>query len=86
MTAIEVATWMATEVRAKKELYQDEAVDGIERKFGSSFIYENSNGNQAISKAVLEQFRQLTESDVVWDRRHRYWRLRESGDESSRIQ
>ncbi len=85
-TPAEVAEWMANEVRSKGELYQQDAVDAIERLFGADHVYDNENGNPAISKPVLAAFRKLTESDVIWIRGERYWRRREQADEPGRRQ
>ncbi len=77
---------MANEVRTKGELYQEDAVDAIERRFGAEHLYDNANGNLAISKPVLTAFRHITESDVIWIRSERYWRRRERADEEGRQQ
>ena len=82
----EIAEWMAAEVRRVGELYQEDAVDQIERKFGSDYVYDNENGNPAISKSVLAEFRNLTAEDIIWVRGDRYWRRREEGDEPGRQQ
>lgn len=49
-------------------------------------MYFNDNGNVAIGKDVLKEFRQLTEGVAVWIRGGRYWRKRERGDEPGRGQ
>jgi hypothetical protein len=85
-TPAEVAQWMANKVRTKRELYQDDAVAQIEKRFGADHVYDNANGNLAISKVVLTAFRKLTEADVIWVKSERFWRLRERGDEPSRRQ
>ena len=85
-TASDVAKWMLEELQRTKHVYQDEAVFEIERKFGDAFVYDNENGNRAISRAVLKEFRKLTESTVVWERGDRCWRLREKYDEKGRGQ
>lgn len=85
-TAVDVANWMANEVREKRELYQQDAVYAIEQKFGAEHIYDNERGNQAISKPVLLAFRKISAEDVIWVRQGRYWRLRERADESGRQQ
>lgn len=82
----EVAAWMAAEVRTKGELYQEDAVSVIEDRFGRDYVYDNEQGNPAISRAVLAAFRKLSDSDIVWDRTERCWRLREAGDEPGRLQ
>jgi hypothetical protein len=81
-----VAKWMLSELRREGALYQESAVSDIEDRFGERFVYDNENGNRAISREVLSAFRKLTGATVVWDRTERYWRLRESGDDPSRSQ
>jgi len=44
-------------------------------------VYTNQNGNLAISKEVLEEFRKL---DVVWERDERCWRKRTNLDKPAR--
>jgi hypothetical protein len=65
-------------------LYQEDAVYEIEQKFGSAHVYENENGNPAISRKVLNEFRKRTQKNVVWERGERMWRRRESGDAPGR--
>jgi len=72
---------MVKQVTENSCLYQDEAATAIEHNFGRNFVYDNENGNPAISKDVLRHFRKLTEQNVVWDRGERLWRRRESYDE-----
>jgi hypothetical protein len=75
-----VARWMADQLAGDQPLYQNEAADEIQDRFGDDFTYENDNGNLAISRSVLKAFRALTEETVVWDRSERAWRRRESHD------
>lgn len=84
-TAKDVAIWMASEVQAKGELYQDHAFHDIERLFGSAYAYVNDRGGMVIDPAVLRAFNKLT-PDVVWSRTYRFWRKREAGDEPGRLQ
>lgn len=79
-TADDAAKWMADYVAKYGELPQDEAAMEIETRFGPDFVYDNENGNLAISRDVLRKFRKRTEKTVVWDRGRREWRNRESGD------
>ena len=83
-SAEDVAQWMANEVRTKGELYQQDAVDAIDRLFGAEHVYDNAAGNPAISKAVLAAFRKLTNEDIIWNRGERYWRRRAPRDEPGR--
>lgn len=78
--ASDVAKWMLDQISQKRELYQNEVVYQIEDKFGSQFVYENRNGNLAINREVLKEFRKLTEKTVVWSRVEFCWRIRGADD------
>jgi len=80
MTHAEVAEWMLAEFKKRNELYQEDAVYEIEKRFGNDFVYENESGNTVIDKKVLKEFRKLTEGMLMWEPGDRYWRLREKGD------
>jgi hypothetical protein len=58
-TARDVAEWMLQEV-IFRELDQDYAAHNIQRIFGGEFVYENANGNWAINRNVLKEFRKIT--------------------------
>lgn len=73
-TAREVAEWMFEQFDGSGYLYQEDAVYEIEKKFGESFVYENDNGNPAIGRDVLKEFRKITEGKVVWERSEKAWR------------
>jgi hypothetical protein len=85
-SAEDIAKWMLSELEKDRILYQETAVCDIQDKFGESFVYYNQNGNQAISKEVLSEFRKLTGDNVVWVRGERYWRFREREDDPGRRQ
>ena len=78
--AVDVANWMLDKIIKKRELYQNDVVYQIEEKFGSRFVYENRNGNLAINREVLKEFRKLTEKTVVWSRIEFCWRIRGADD------
>lgn len=84
--AKKVAKWMMDQVIRHGVLYQQEAVYDICERFGESFSYINTNGNQAIDKSVLDEFRKLSTDTVVWIRSERAWRLRADFDETGRSQ
>lgn len=84
-TARDVAEAMWEEVQ-EDWLYQEHAVQWIEEDFGPEFVYENENGNPAISRAVLREFRKLSETEVVWERGERAWRRRRDSDHPGRQQ
>lgn len=76
MSAKEVATWMIDEMGASRWLYQETIVRKMKQTWGSDYVYTNQNGNLAIAKTVLKEFRKLTEDSLVWERGERAWRLR----------
>lgn len=44
------------------------------RKFGEEYVYENENGNLAISRKVLNEFKKLKDvNGIEWDRSDRCW-------------
>jgi hypothetical protein len=75
-----VAKWMFKKINKEKELYHEDVVYQIEEKFGSDFVYYNQDGNLAISKEVLKEFRKLTEPTVVWSRSELCWKYRSKDD------
>jgi hypothetical protein len=77
---------MLDELQREGGLYQDVAVGEILNRFGETFAYYNDNGNPAIAKVVLEEFRNLTNDSVVWSRSTRLWRPRDVADDSGRVQ
>ena len=82
----DVAQWMFDELKRRRELYQEDAVGDIQRKFGQEFIYTNSEGGASISKSVLRSFRTITGNDVVWERGAKLWRPRQVPDGPGRQQ
>jgi len=85
-TPADVAAWMLSEYQKETVLYQDTAAGEIAARFGNSFVYENANGNLALSAPVLTAFRKISGDDVVWSKSERYWRAREKGDVPGRNQ
>lgn len=81
VNASDVAQWMLAELEKSSCLYQEDAVHRIKSKFGGEFVYENENGNPAISRKVLAEFRRLTEGKVMWDRYEKFWQKLEPGEE-----
>ena len=73
-TAKDVAEWMAEQFESNRYLYQETIVYKIKKQFGEGFVYHNENGNLAIGKDVLKNFRKITDGKVVWERSERAWR------------
>jgi len=80
-TAKDVADFMVQRLSDDEILYQEVVVYEIQEKFGDEFVYINQNGNPAIDRKVLAEFRKLTEHKVVWSRGERYWRFKEDYDD-----
>ncbi len=85
-TANDAARWMLEEVQRSGHLAQEQAFDEIQQRFGGAFTYINDQGGNAIDKRVLSAFRRLSGDTVVWARRSCYWRMRQPGDDPSRVQ
>ncbi|UFS66274.1 hypothetical protein LO749_17265 [Paracoccus denitrificans] len=84
-TAKEVADWIRTQLPEKSLLYQDRVARNIRQQFGEEFTYRNKNGNWGIRKDVLDEFRKLTPTDVVWSRSEQAWRRRRPNDPPGRM-
>lgn len=81
----QAARWMLDAVGRSGYLHQSDAASEVAR-FGEALIYTNENGNPAIDRKVLAEFRRICEDSVVWSRSERAWRLRDDGDEPGRGQ
>lgn len=85
-TALDVAQWMFQELERVDYLYQNIVVYDIASNFGDCFTSINANGNLAIRKDVLAQFKKVTGDAVIWERGQRLWRKRQPHDEPGRLQ
>ena len=68
---------MVRQFEAEDFLEHAEAADLIESSGGLAFLYTNDNGNIAIDKSVLAEFRKLTEGHAVWMKSAKAWRARD---------
>ncbi len=64
---------MVDRIKANQVEYQEDIVSDIETLFGPEWVYENDNGNPAINKKVLAEFRTLHAGSIEWDRSERAW-------------
>lgn len=76
ITDKDVAEWMIEFMGESHWLYQEVVARKIKEAWGDDFVYRNENGNLAISKGVLREFRKLTEETLVWERGEKAWRPR----------
>ncbi|VTU22932.1 hypothetical protein H6CHR_01886 [Variovorax sp. PBL-H6] len=84
MKADEVAQWMLAQVEKDGCIYQDDVVDHLVKAKADDLLRENADGNLVIGKAVLDAFKKITETTVVWVRSEFYWRWRVAEDEPGR--
>jgi hypothetical protein len=84
MNADSIASWMLSQIEKDGCIYQDDVVDYLVKAKKESFLRENNNGNLVVGREVLNAFRKLTESTVVWVKPDFYWRFRVAEDESGR--
>ncbi|MCC2605971.1 DUF6953 family protein [Planctobacterium marinum] len=84
MDAKSVANWMQSELVASDCLYQDDVVDYVIKQQAEELLRENADGNLVLGRKILNEFRKLNETDVVWVRPEKYWRFRVPEDEESR--
>jgi len=69
-----VAEFMINEILGKGYVYQEYLVHDIQKKFGEEYVYVNENGNLAISKKVLNEFKKLKDvNGIEWDRSDKSW-------------
>ena len=86
VSAKDIARLMLDKLEKSGELIQEDIAFDLHQKYENEFVHENESGNLAINSDVLKAFRDLTSTTVVWDRRGRLWRKRNSFDSSSRQQ
>lgn len=69
-----ICEWMIDQLQERKQLYQRQVVDFIRSQYGDKYLYTNENGNPAIEKIVLREFRQQAKGRSAWDKHGSYWR------------
>lgn len=69
----QIATWMLSQFIGSY-LYQEEIVCALNKQYGDDATYQNDNGNLAIDRKVLKEFKKLTDGRVVWERGEKAWR------------
>ncbi|CAK1830910.1 RNA helicase [Vibrio crassostreae] len=84
MLPTNVADWMQSQLEKDGCLYQDDVVDMLIKSRLEKHLRENADGNQVLTRPVLNQFKKLNEHTVVWVGSGKYWRFRVKEDEPSR--
>jgi hypothetical protein len=75
MEVANVVQFMIDELNRSKILYQRDIVLQIQDKFGDDFTYINDSGNCAISKKVLQLFKNKRPSNTDWCRGEKCWEI-----------
>ena len=73
VTKGEIADWMIERIQSRGYLYQADAAQEIESKFGREWIYQNENGNPAIDPGVLREFRRRKSDRITWETAEKSW-------------
>ncbi len=79
-----VSLWMQAKLEQDDCLYQDDVVDFVINYKCEHFLRENADGNVVLGSKILNEFKKLNISTVVWVRSDRYWRFRVPEDEDAR--
>lgn len=76
-SAASIGKWLLQRIEeaAPHHVYQSQAVNDIRNKFGAEWSYQNKNGNWAISKEVLKEFRKLKYPAVQWAKGSQAWHI-----------
>jgi hypothetical protein len=78
ITNYSVAQWLYDKIIKDKYVDQGSVVYEISKTFGDTFVYINENGNLAINKDILKEFKKLKNNmltgKIEWDRSDRAWR------------
>jgi hypothetical protein len=84
MSANQIAAWMVSQL-GPSWLRQQSVARMIRTQWGDEYVYKNKNRHWAINPDILEEFRKLTEEQVVWSRSKQAWRKRRDGDGPGRM-
>lgn len=84
--AFTVANWLLAQIEgvAPRHAYQNQLVARIRKDFGAEWSYQNANGNWAISKEVLKEFKNLKYPNLQWHSGSQAWQV-VSDEELARI-
>jgi hypothetical protein len=79
-----MAQWMLAQINKEGCIYQDDVVDYLVKGKAEMLLRENADGNLVVGTQLLNAFKKLTETNVVWVKPDRYWRFRVREDEPGR--
>lgn len=75
-TPTEIAQWMIEQFEERRTISQHTMAMGIRKNFGAEWLYKNQNGNPAIDKKVLAEFRKLKDESIEWDQSSQQWQVK----------
>ncbi|MCV0440478.1 MAG: hypothetical protein K5880_17950 [Hydrogenophaga sp.] len=84
MTADDAAKWMLGQLDADGCIYQDDVVDYLVKGGAEELLRENADGNLVLGRPLLDAFKKVSATTVVWVRAGFYWRWRVAEDEDGR--
>ena len=84
ISADDASRWMLSMLDQEGCIYQDDVVDYLVKGNSENLLRENADGNLVLGRDVLNAFKKLTETNVVWIKPDRYWRFRVKEDEPGR--
>lgn len=84
MDVTQIANWMQNQLEKEGCLYQEDVVDFLVKNELENFLKENADGNLVLIPSVLNAFKKLNASSVVWVKPDLYWRFRVPEDEDGR--
>jgi hypothetical protein len=84
VSADDTSQWMLSMLEKEGCIYQDDVVDYLVKGNAEDLLRENADGNLVLGREVLNAFKKLTETNVVWVKSDRYWRFRVKEDEPGR--
>ncbi|HHR6440489.1 TPA: DUF6953 family protein [Providencia alcalifaciens] len=81
---VDVTSWMMSKLSKDGCLYQQDVVDYLIKTNNEQHLKDNSDGNQALSRKLIDKFRIDSGSNVVWVKPDKYWRYRVNEDDEGR--
>ncbi|HHW8957379.1 DUF6953 family protein [Morganella morganii] len=81
---VDVTSWMMSKLSKDGCLYQQDVVDYLIKTNNEQHLKENADGNQALSRKLIDKFRIDSGSNVVWVKPDKYWRYRVNEDDEGR--
>ena len=85
-TNYDVARWLELKIDADGYVSREQAIVDVVARFGDSFVRVTQSGGQAFTPGLVQAFKKLTSSTVIYDRSSATWRKRADYDAPGRRQ